>query len=213
MARVGNRLAILRLLVQRGPVSRTDIGSVTGLTSGAVSRITAGLIGEGLLREIGSARQPARAHVGRAPALLDLDEKLAVIGVHIQPDAISAVLVSPKGRVLERERVAVSAPLLPEAAVEHAAAIVEGLLDRARRGHHAPPVATGIGVPGIVDAALGHVRYSAVLGWKNVSIQRLLQERISSIPVTVTHNVSSMALAAHWFGPAEVRAAEDLLLV
>lgn len=201
------------MLARRGPVSRTEIGAVIGLSSGAVSRITAGLIGEGLLREAGPARHAGRARVGRTPALLDLDDSLTAIGVHVQPDVISAVAASPNGRILQRERVAVSTRLLPDVAVERVAAAVETLLGRVQLEGRAPPVAAGVGVPGMVDATSGHVRHSAILGWQDVSIQRLLQQRMPHIPVTVTHNVSSMALAAHWFGPTGVRAAENLLLV
>ncbi|ORT97019.1 serine/threonine protein kinase, partial [Frankia casuarinae] len=48
----GSAAAILRAVLDHGPVARTAIGRATGLSPAAVSRQTAGLISLGLLREL-----------------------------------------------------------------------------------------------------------------------------------------------------------------
>lgn len=62
-----NRTAILRLLNDRGTMSRKDISSSLGLTQAAVSIITAEMVAEGILKETGEvseekSRQKKKKH-------------------------------------------------------------------------------------------------------------------------------------------------------
>src|SRR3954465_7375874 len=49
-----NRSAVLRKLYFDGPLSRQELGPLTGLSSGSISNVVAELVADGLLEEAGS---------------------------------------------------------------------------------------------------------------------------------------------------------------
>ncbi|TDD30545.1 ROK family protein [Actinomadura sp. KC06] len=57
-----------------------------------------------------------------------------------------------------------------------------------------PARAAGIAVPGIVDESTGTAVYSANLGWRDVPMLHLAQERLG-IPVAIGHDVRTAGLA------------------
>ena len=68
--RRSNRAAVLRCLQEKGSLSRKGLAAALGLTPAAMTKITAELLGEGLLQETPSA---AAVGVGRREILLGLD--------------------------------------------------------------------------------------------------------------------------------------------
>ena len=67
--RRNNRAAVLRCLQEKGSLSRKGLAAALGLTPAAMTKITAELLGEGLLQETPSAA----VGVGRREILLRLD--------------------------------------------------------------------------------------------------------------------------------------------
>jgi len=57
----------------------------------------------------------------------------------------------------------------------------------------------GIGLPGHIDGKEGIVRYSSILGWENVPLKRILQERLK-IPVLIENDVNTLTIAEKCFG-------------
>lgn len=70
--------------------------------------------------------------------------------------------------------------------------------------------AVGVAVPGLVDEATGVARGSVNLGWRDVPLRRLLQERLG-LPVAVTHDVRAAARAEAAAGAGRGRS--DWLLI
>ena len=64
-----NRAAVLRVILSQGPISRLDIGRITGMTPATVSHIVSALIAQGHVSEVGAA---AASGAGRRPILVDL---------------------------------------------------------------------------------------------------------------------------------------------
>ena len=48
-----NRSVVLRPLFLEGPLNRVDLGQLTGLSSGSITSLTAALLEEGLIAEVG----------------------------------------------------------------------------------------------------------------------------------------------------------------
>jgi glucokinase-like ROK family protein len=57
----------------------------------------------------------------------------------------------------------------------------------------------GIGLPGHIDGKKGVVRYSSILGWENVPLKRILQEKLK-IPVLIENDVNTLTIAEKCFG-------------
>ncbi len=63
-------------------------------------------------------------------------------------------------------------------------------------------MAAGVVVPGVVDESRGVAVASANLGWNELPLQRLLQDR-AGLPVVLGHDVRAGALAEHRLGAAQ----------
>jgi glucokinase len=103
-----------------------------------------------------------------------------------------AVLV-PSLRAVRTRRVATVRDQGPHAIVERLGETVDLLLsDAAEEGLIV--AAVGVVVPGIVDEDAGVALFSANLGWRDVPVRSLLEER-TGLPVAFGHDVRAGALA------------------
>lgn len=97
----------------------------------------------------------------------------------------------------------------PGAVVDAAGGALRELLEDARRQRLAV-AAAGVVVPGIVDEARGVAVFSANLGWRDLPLRALLEER-TGLPVGLGHDVRAGALAEATLGAARGQA--DVLFV
>jgi predicted NBD/HSP70 family sugar kinase len=189
-----NRRLLLRLLREQGPTSRSDLADLSGLSSGAITRIVGELIDEGFLVE----RSIGVSTGGRRPVLLDLDTSARVVaGLKVMDDEILAVLIDIKGAVVADACV----PLLSHT--------VDGVLDTATSAIEdlMTSIATprerlaGIGMcmPGSIDWRAGVCRLSPFFGWVDVPVAELLRQR-TGVPVFVDNDVNALAVAESLFG-------------
>ena len=75
-----NRSVVLRPLFFEGPLNRVDLGQLTGLSSGSITNLTAALLEEGLIVEVGFEQSDG----GRPRVMLQVNPEFgAVIGVEI----------------------------------------------------------------------------------------------------------------------------------
>lgn len=95
---------VLRSVLHHGPVARSTIARLTGLSAAAVTRQYAELADLGLLREVAERRVP-RVTVGRPHVPVDIDvARYAACGVHIAYAHTTVSLVDLRGHVLHQER-------------------------------------------------------------------------------------------------------------
>ena len=86
-----NQQLVLQLIHGRGPISRSEITQVSGLSPASVSGITSTLIDLGLVHEVGAVEGTGGA--GRRAILLRLNPQAGfVIGVKLDVSAITCVL-------------------------------------------------------------------------------------------------------------------------
>jgi glucokinase len=97
----------------------------------------------------------------------------------------------------------------PGAVMDAAGGALRELLEGARQQRLAV-AAAGVVVPGIVDEARGVAVFSANLGWRDLPLRALLEER-TGLPVALGHDVRAGALAEAILGAA--RGEHDVLFV
>ncbi len=215
-----NRAAVLRALLDVGPLSRTRLGQVVGLPPSVLSYISAELLEAGLIREqdrtgagppeasAGSDGRPAgeRQRRGRQPVPLTiagLEGRAArcAVSVHVGATQIDMGLVDLRARLMARRTQPIDHDAWgpsPGALVDEVARQVAELLAQ----HHVPRTAVlgaGVGVAGWVDSSNGVVRRQAQLGWADVALADLLAQALG-LPVVVEDHVRAMAAAEAWFG-------------
>jgi hypothetical protein len=100
LIRAINRSAVLNTVKTEGPVSRTEVAQVTGLSAATVSGITADLIDSGLIFE----KEAGDSSGGRRPILLALNPRGGfVIGLKLTETNITAALTDLEATVIAKD--------------------------------------------------------------------------------------------------------------
>ena len=196
--REANAAAVLRTVLDHGPVARTGVARLSGLSAAAVSRQVVHLAELGLVREVPGA-VPGGA-VGRPQVPLDLDTVGPLVaGVHIGVPFTSLALLDLRGRVVAQRMLSGGTPsgLPPELAAELPEFLASGARGRRILG-------LGAITGGWVDPQRGVVLRHVPLGWHDVPLQAQL-ERISGLPVHVDNHARAIVQSEMLFGRPEAR--------
>ncbi|MFI8202176.1 ROK family protein [Streptomyces sp. NPDC085937] len=190
---------VLRCVLEHGPVARSTIARLTGLSPASVTDHCARLVGLGLVREAAAPRRSGG--VGRPHLPLDVDRsRLVVGGVHVALPHTTVALLDLRGRVLAERRLP-HPDTDPARVLERAA---EGLADLFRRVPERRPLGVGFAAGGWVDREAGTVVDHPLLGWRDVPAREVLRAR-TGLPVHVDGHARALVDAERMFG----RAARD----
>ena len=187
--RAANRWEIMRLVLGRWPISRADIGRRTGLNKATVSTIVKEWLDAGLLRET----ELGPSEGGRKPILLKpRAEAGCALALDLDIRRVGAILTDLSGeRVLAREQFPTLGESFPQVYHKVCQALDKLLAEM-------PPspyglVGMGVAVHGVVDLS-GLIRFIPRLGWRNVDLRSLLEERYQ-VPVYLDSDGNLAALA------------------
>ena len=191
--RRANLSAIARELHALGPLSRSELGSRTGLTRSAIRALIGEFVNSGLVSE---TETMARGTPGRPSALVvPRADSVVALGLEIAVDSIAAAVVGFGGRVMKRRRV--DRRRGPVSIDETAAALydvarsIKGLPDQ-RPGL----VGVGVAVVGVVRRSDGQVSMAPNLGWRDVALGDSLRRALGTrLPVSVANEADLGALA------------------
>ena len=190
-----NRSAILELLREQGPLSRAKIARVLSLSPATVTRIVSELMEENLVLEIGTDDSTG----GRRPTLLEFNYAAnAIIGVDMGGTHIVGALADLGGNILQKASLPSSSGEGQKDGLEQLIKVIQHLLSNPRledqelRG-------IGIGAPSITLHQEGIVVWAASLGWKDLPLKKILEDRFQ-VPVFVENDVNLAALGESWYG-------------
>ena len=201
-ARPRNRTLLLQTLHTNGPQSRADLARHSGLTATTVSAVTAELIADGLIAEVG---RKAITSAGKPATLLGVEpEARHVVALDLSDDdVIEAAVVNLAGKIVARHSQARDGETGKKAAkaiVRFTREIVRGL-DR-------PLLGVGCATPGIVDDH-GVVLTAAHVKWTDEPLAAKLTAAVN-VPCYVANDANAAVLAE--YGALET-STENLLLV
>ncbi|MGW2957971.1 ROK family protein [Streptomyces sp. NPDC001220] len=187
---------ILRSVLEHGPVARSTIARLTGLSPASVTDYCARFTELGLIRE---AQAPRRAGgVGRPHVPVDLDDSRFVVGgVHVAVPYTTVALLDLRGRVLVRRELK-HRDIEPRGVLERAAAGLAALLDGVPGSR---PLGVGVAVGGWVDRDSGTVVEHPLLGWREVPVRELLGAG-TGLPVHVDGHARALVNGERLFGRA-----------
>ncbi len=187
-----NRRNILSLIYETGPVSRIDIAKEIGLTQAAVTLISAQLIQEGFLQEIGTAEASG---AGRKKILLDINPNCRhVLSVNIEPENTWIVLCDMKGTALKT--------VINKTIVDTPEKYLKKLSLECRRlegetGIRADGIS--VGITGMVNKETGESLKAYGVFDRAVNVKEIMEAETGR-PVTVENNVNAFAVAETMFG-------------
>ncbi|WP_443053465.1 ROK family transcriptional regulator [Streptomyces sp. NBC_00285] len=193
-----NAALVLDLLRRAGAegISRLELAERTGLTPQAVSKITGRLRDEGLAAQAGR-----RASTGGKPrtVLRLVPEAGHAVGVHLDRDALRALVVDLDGSVVAERCAPLDLGAGAEAVVGEVGQAVEEVLGGTFAGGAALreiPSLLGVGValPGPLDHARGVLhRVTGFPEWDGFPLREVLQRRLG-VPVVVDKDTNAAAL-------------------
>ncbi|CAM5422835.1 ROK family transcriptional regulator [Streptomyces aurantiogriseus] len=187
---------ILRSVLEHGPVARSTIARLTGLSPASVTDHCARLTGLGLIRE---ADVPRRSNgVGRPHVPVDLDGgRFVVGGVHVAVPYTTVALLDLRGRLVARRelkhRGTEPCAVLARAVDELGALLASAPGRRALR--------VGVAVGGWVDRDSGTVVEHPLLGWRDVPVRETVGAG-TGLPVHVDGHARALVNAERLFGQA-----------
>ncbi|WP_406445407.1 ROK family protein [Streptomyces sp. NBC_01613] len=187
---------VLRSVLEHGPVARSTIARLTGLSPASVTDYCARFAELGLIRE---SSAPRRSNgVGRPHVPVDLDDSRFVVGgVHVAVPYTTVALLDLRGRVVARRELKHQGTD-PGAVLARAADGLRALLADAPRCR---PLGVGVAVGGWVDRESGTVVEHPLLGWRDVAVRDVLSER-TGLPVHVDGHARALVNAERLFGRA-----------
>ncbi|MFI2757972.1 ROK family protein [Streptomyces echinatus] len=196
--RAMNDRAALDLLLEHGPLSRTRIGKLTGLSKPTASQLLARLEAAGLVRVTGTSE----GRPGPNAQLYAVDPTAAyAAGLDVTPDRIRAAVADITGRTVGEHE-------LPTPGRHPAQPVVQQVTDALDGAVKAAGLARSdvhrlvIGTPGAFDPNTGRLRYASHLpGWHSPT---LLDELAAALPMPVEYenDVNLAAVAEQRLGAA-----------
>ncbi|MEV7070261.1 ROK family transcriptional regulator [Streptomyces sp. NPDC093990] len=205
--RAMNDRAALDLLLEHGPLSRTRIGKLTGLSKPTASQLLARLEASGLVLATGTSE----GRPGPNAQLYEVDPTAAyAAGLDVTPERVLAAVADITGRT-------VGSYELPTPGRRPAQPVVQQVTDALDGAVKAAGLARGdvhrlvIGTPGAFDPGTGRLRYASHLpGWHSPT---LLDELAAALPMPVEYenDVNLVAVAEQRLGAA--RGHEDFVLL
>jgi predicted NBD/HSP70 family sugar kinase len=211
--RRGNRAEVLQRLYFEGPLSRQELASVTGLSSGSISNVVTELAGDGLLEEAGVVDSDG----GRPRTLLRVAPGSGhLIGIDVGETRVRVELFDLSLTELARtERPLIHHGYDVDRIVSHIRdAVAEVLRDADVPA--AQLLGVGVGVPGIIDRASagGVVVHGQTVGWDAVPLEAMLRESAelpAHVPFFIDNGAKTLGQAEMWFGAG--RGASDAVIV
>ena len=189
-----NQRITLHAIRVHGPLTRMDLARITGLTPPAIANITRRLLADGLIEEAGRIRGGR----GSPPAnLIIVPEACFSIGLNVDRDHITVVLVNFVGQTMARRSLE-AAFALPDQAVAFFRASVTEMLAEAEVDL-SQVIGIGVASPddlGLVDLPGRPVDYGS---WDSVDWKAVFGEPFG-LPVFVENDSAAAAMGEQQLG-------------
>ncbi|MEU6536441.1 ROK family transcriptional regulator [Streptomyces sp. NPDC047000] len=196
--RAMNDRAALDLLLEHGPLSRTRVGKLTGLSKPTASQLLARLEAAGLVVVTGTSE----GRPGPGAQLYSVNPAAAyAAGLDVNPVRIRAAVADITGRTVGEYRLDTPGRRAGQSVVRQVTDALDGAVKAAGLAR-ADLRRLVIGTPGAFDPGTGRLRYASHLpGWHSPA---LLGELAAALPLPVEYenDVNLVALAEQRLGAA-----------
>ncbi len=190
-----NRMQILRVIRERGPISRVDISSILQITRAAVTIITNEMIDQHILEEIGEEPvEPGKeSKKGRRKILLDINEAYKfAMGVYVDEKEICVGLTTLNAAALDKKTIAYEGKMSPERLVDLVVKSMETMLQNSCL-HKENLLGIGMGIMPVLFEPMKMERSSDDTP-VFPKLQQLLEER-TGMPVYIESALTQFAVA------------------
>lgn len=200
-------IQIMDVVRRLGPIARTDIARVTGLSTPAVSQLVKRLLQVGFLQEDGFDVSTG----GRRPVLLKISpEALFAVGVDIGAAKLRVAVTNLQTKIIKSKTQLTHPEEGKDKTIRKVIDTVKQLVGESGISWNKIQ-GIGVGISGVVNHQKGICLFwPNVEGWENVPLGKILEKEFQ-VPVLVDDSARTMALAEHWCGAA--RDVENFIFV
>lgn len=193
--RAMNRNLILNIVRGQGPLSRTQLTQLSGLSMGAVSQIVNDLLEDKWINEVGESDYTG----GRRQVMLRLNPTAGyVVGLKLMEDRVVCAVSDLETTVLNYVEHPLTGSHTPDTVAETLAQIViHALYKTGITRDHVRGV--GIGLAGVIDGESGIVHYSPFFHWRRVQLADKISHHLS-LPVYLENDVNTLTITEQLFG-------------
>ncbi|MFC8232923.1 ROK family protein [Streptomyces sp. NPDC056661] len=206
--RVTGTGSVLSAILDHGPVARSTVARLTGLSPASVTGHVGQLLARGLVRE--SAETAGPRGLGRPHIPVEIDTgRYLVAGAHIAVAHSTVSLMDLRGRIVAEDR-------QPHRTTDPHR-LLAGLAERlprlvSERAAERTVLALGVATGHRVDPVAGMIVEHPLLGWRDVPVRDVLSAA-TGLPVHVDSHSRALARAEQMFGEASTRASMVLLFI
>ncbi len=191
-----NTKSILNIIRRYGPIPRIEIAEMTGLTPATITNITSELIDSNLVVE----GETGDSSGGRKPIMLKMRSNYyRVIGIYIGSRRVMIITSDLLSNIKHKKEIRYESE---NVTLDQVLEILDKEIYPIIKKYELKNkkiVGIGIGIHGIVDSSKGNLIVAPNLGWNNVNISKIIEERYK-IPVFIDNNTRTMAMGENWFG-------------
>ncbi|PJM78306.1 ROK family transcriptional regulator [Bifidobacterium scaligerum] len=204
-------------VAQYGPIARTTLAQMLGLSQGALSRITSDLIYAGVIEEV-PANAVAGMRTGKLPerftpresterrgrpqtSLVLCANARTFVGVKVHGTSIVSAAVNAHGEVVSgRHELPIGEDQSPEYVTGAIAQLVSACANDVAAAGLAAPSAVGVAVGGhVIDDSI--VTFAPFLHWEDSTDLGAMVGAATGLPCGVFNDIDSLLVDASWFGP------------
>lgn len=187
---------IIKVIREKGPISRIDISEQLNISQPSVTRIVEELIKEKLIEEIGLGSSTG----GRRPILLSFNPTCYYsVGVELSRSIVKVALSDLNGNIIsihqnkttKSEKISNIVDFVKQALIK---ILEKTSVDRSKI------IGAGVGLPGpFNETEDGRISPPGFYGEKDIPLKSMLQEALG-LPIVIERNSYLAVLAEKWFG-------------
>jgi glucokinase-like ROK family protein len=197
---LANKRVLLKLIKQRGQISRSELSKETQLTPPSVTRIVDELVYKDNLAEyIGTGS----SNGGRPAMIVKFkNENNYIIGIDLGATYIRGGLVDLNAKFISEIQMPTEIDKGFASIIEKVIKVIQKL--ESRKEVNSKIWGIGIGVAGLVDSKTGIIEESPDFGWTNIDLRKELEDKLE-LPFFYDNSTRLMALGELKLGDRNIK--------
>ncbi len=191
-----NEISVLRIVRDQGPLSRSEVARIMGLSKVIIGGIVARLLETEIIYEVGKGESTNRG--GRRPIMLEFNANAwYAIGVEIHLNSASILVTNMNAETIAQKSITYKDNNNPENILRRIVKAIEKLFDDESKMDRI--LGVGVALPGLVNYKKGTLRYADTLkSWVGFPIRSHVESLLDT-KVYIENDVKTTTLGEfHW---------------
>ncbi len=193
-----NKKNVLDVIRTKGPINKSQIAKILGLSIPTVMKISDELMMSGVIQSVGKGESSG----GKRPELLELiSDAFYMIGVDIGRSKTISIIMNLNGDILFRKNMETGQTNPPAELLDRVKRLINQTIEESRISTN-KLLGIGVVTPGLIDVEKGIIIFSPDFQWENMNLKEAIGQ-ILHIPIKIENSNRALALGEGWFGAAE----------